>query len=92
MSPIIYFVTLGFLVIFCHFCRYLEFLKSQSDIKATDVPERDTLNSLKLQDSISLANPCLSQSQINTQEQCATGLGIVWCFTNEFRKNLEEIQ
>ena len=84
MSPIIHFVTLGCLVIFCHFCRYLEFLKPQSlDIKSADVPERDTLNSLKLEDSISLANPCFSQSQINTQEQCATGLGIVWCFMNE---------
>ena len=72
---------------FCHFYRYLEFLKPQSlEVKSADVPERDTLKSLKLEDSISLANPCFSQSQINTQEQCATGLGIVWCFTNECRK------
>ena len=62
---------------FCHFYRYLEFLKPQSlDVKSADVPECDTLNSLKLEDSISLANPCFSHSKLIPKSNVPLGWGL----------------
>lgn len=39
------------------------------------------LNSLKLEDTISLAKPWISWRQINTDEEHDARLGILWCFT-----------